>query len=91
VDGRVDVWLMMGLSPVTAMVAPTQGTSLTLWEGTLAVDASRTLTVPVRAWWPEIPLRMDALFSDGSGQRWERRLWLDVKAWRVYLPLVLRE
>ena len=85
------VWLMRGFAPLTATRPPTQGVALTLWEGVLAPGATRTLTVPLAPLYGGTPLRVDALLADTlSGQRWEKRLWLTVTAWDIYLPIVLQ-
>ncbi len=90
-SGTVDVWLMPYLSPLTATVAPTQGTALAAWwTGALAPEESRPLTLTLRAWTWQLPLRVDALLADGTGQRWERSQWVAIPPWEVYLPLVLR-
>lgn len=89
-SGTVDLWLMPQLSPLTATVPPTLGTALPLWGGALLPGESRPLTVTLRAWRWDLPLRVDALLADGAGQRWERSLWLAIPPWRAYLPLVLR-
>jgi hypothetical protein len=49
------------------------------------------VTVPLRAWTWKLPVRVDALLEDNAGQRWERRLWLNVEPWQCYLPVIYKQ
>ncbi len=89
-SGNVRLWLSPGLAPITATLQPTTGTSLPWWSGTLAPGATRELTIAVRPWRWEPPLRLDALLDDGTGRRWERALWLAVDPHSLYLPLIYK-
>ena len=89
--GRLNLWLTPGLAPLTATRSPTRGLGFTWWTGALAPGAAQTLELPVQAWWGGSPVRLDALWEDGLGQRGERSLWLNVALERVYLPVVSRE
>lgn len=89
-SGRVTVWLMRGVSPVTATVPLTHGVESFLWTGKLTPYESMILTLPVRGWEWRNPVRVDALLEDGSAWRWERRLWLTVTPWQTYMPVVYR-
>ncbi|RLC85958.1 MAG: hypothetical protein DRI37_07480, partial [Chloroflexi bacterium] len=88
--GTVDLWLTAGLAPITATLPPTLGTSLRGWAGTLAPGETHWLTVSLRPWSWETPLRVDALLADGTGRRWERSLWLAVAPRQVFLPLIMK-
>jgi hypothetical protein len=90
VDGRVRFWLSPGLAPVTATVPPTVGIALSGWGGGLPPGATQELTVAVRPWRAEPPVRIDALLDDGTGRRWERAYWPNVVTHDVYLPLVYK-
>lgn len=90
-EGVLRMWLMPGVAPLTATVVPTRGMMLQPWQGTLAPGAATAVTVGVRPWVYDAPLRVDALFAEGGQERWERSLWLTVLPQAVYLPLVLRQ
>jgi hypothetical protein len=87
----VKLWMTAGLTPITATLPTTQGMGLPLWEGTLGAGETRVLTVPVRPWGWTLPLRIDALIGDGTGQRWERSLVVQGVPWRQYMPVVMRQ
>ncbi len=87
-DGTVQVWLMPELAPITATLPPTQGTSLSLWQGTLAPGMMQPLSLTMRPWAGDRSLRVDALLSDGTGRRWSESLWLDVSPWRYHFPII---
>ena len=87
---RVRLWATRGSTPLTASQSLTQGWGIVWWEGDLAPGETRVLTVPLRAWRWDKPLRVDAILEDNAGQRWERRRWLTVEPWVFYLPVVLR-
>ncbi len=88
--GTAQVWLMPGLAPITATLPPTQGTSLPLWHGELALGETQPLSLNVRPWTGDRLLRLDALLSDGTGRRWAKSLWLDISPWRSYLPVIYK-
>lgn len=75
----------------TVVIPVPWGWESTLWEGDLAPAETRVLTLPLRTWAWDEPLRIDAILEDNTGQRWERRRWLNVKPWTVYLPTILRQ
>ena len=89
-DGELRFWLTPGLAPITATLPPTRGLGLTWWAGALASGATRTFELPVQAWWGGSPLRLDALWEDGTGRRGERSLWLNVALEKLYLPVICR-
>ena len=90
-NGRVSVWMMQGFASITATLPPTRGMALAVWEGSLAPGATHTVRVSLRAWYARVPLRVDALLEDrATGERWEKRLWLSVTDWLVYLPVILQ-
>lgn len=88
--GALSLWLMRGVTPVTAVTPITYGVGITVWSGALAPHEQHTLTVPIRGWTWDSPVRLDALIEDGRGYRWERQLWLTFVPWRSYLPTVMR-
>ncbi|MBN1873312.1 MAG: S8 family serine peptidase [Anaerolineae bacterium] len=90
-NGRADLWLMKGLTPITVTLPPTHGYQVALWTGNLSPGATHYLTVPIRAWSQKTPLRIDAILQDGIGQRWERRQWLDIVPWQIYLPILIKQ
>lgn len=90
---RASVWMMEGLSPLTMTIPMNDsphGWNMPLWEGNLEPRATRALTVPLRARVWGGPVRVDALLSDGQGNRWEMPLWLNVIPWRFYLPKITK-
>lgn len=89
--GKVQLWLTDGSTPITATLPPTRGWGIAWWDGALAPSETVVLTVPVRTWSWDRPLRADAVLEDGTGQRWERRLWLTIEPWRFYLPIVAKQ
>ncbi len=89
-EGKMQAWLTSGTSPVTETMPPVSGWGLTVWEGALGVEETHVLSIPLRVWSWEQPIRVDAILEDGAGQRWERRLWLNVEPWQCYLPVVYK-
>lgn len=89
-EGTVRLWLTQESSPITATAPFTRGWGVAWWEGDLAAGETRTLTIPLRAWGWGTPLRVDAILEDGAGQRWERRLWLNVEPWQYYMPVIYK-
>lgn len=89
-EGKMQAWLTPGTSPVTETLPPANGWGLTVWKGALGVGDTQVLSVPLRTWTWEQPIRVDAILEDGAGQRWERRLWLNVIPWQCYLPVVFK-
>ncbi len=89
-EGKMQAWLTSGTSPATATLPPASGWGLTVWEGALGVGETHVLSVPLRAWSWEQPIRVDAILEDNAGQRWERRLWLNVEPWQCYLPVIYK-
>jgi len=89
-NSAVQIWMVAGLAPITATLQPTLGTSLLLWQGSLAPGQSLPLTFSVRPWAWTVPLRVDALLSDGTGMRWERRAWLRSLPEQRYMPVVYK-
>jgi hypothetical protein len=67
-----------------------RGWSELLWEGEIAPGSTRLVTLPLRAYESDRPIRVDALIEDGTGQRWEVRQWWEVAPREVYLPVVMR-
>ncbi len=86
--GTVRLWLTQESTPLTATLPYTRGWNVEWWAGDLAAGETRTLTIPLRAWQWDTSMRVDAILEDGTGQRWERRLWLNVEPWRCYLPVI---
>ncbi len=89
-EGKMQAWLTVGTSPDTAKLPATGGWGLKVWEGALGVGDTQVLSVPLYAWTWERPIRVDAILEDGAGQRWERRLWLNVEPWQCYLPVIYK-
>lgn len=89
-SGDLSLWLMRGLSPVTATEPITRGLRWDIWTGSLEPNGVESLTIPIRGWDWAYPLRVDALMTDGANTRWEQRLWLQMTPWRQYLPTVTR-
>jgi subtilisin family serine protease len=90
---HASVWIMEGFSPLTVTPPVTEivhGWSLPWWTGELGSWGTHTLTLPLRAWILESPVRIDALLSDERGNRWELPLWINVVPRRFYLPLITR-
>ncbi len=82
--GTARLWLTQESSPLTATLPYTRGWDITpCWEGNLGVGETRVLTVALRVWNWQTPLRMDAILEDGNGQRWEKRLWLRPEPWQL--------
>lgn len=58
------------------------------WAGPLpaggAVTLIRTFTLPVGTGYAV------AFLEDGAGGQWERSAWVEVRPWRMYLPVVLK-
>lgn len=67
-----------------------QGWGSLLWEGEIAAGSTQWVTLPLRAYWVDQEIRVDALVEDGTGQRWEMRQWWRVTPREVYLPVVMR-
>ncbi len=89
--GTARLWLTQESAPITATLPYTQGWNVAWWTGNLGTGETRTLTMPLRAWAWETPLRVDAILEDNAGQRWEQRLWLNVEPWRLYLPVICKQ
>jgi hypothetical protein len=90
---RTSVWMMEGVSPVTATLPMTDmphGWAFPWWTGNLEPYGAHTLTLPLHVWAWEGPVRVDAMLSDESGGRWELPLWLNVMPWSFYLPLITK-
>jgi hypothetical protein len=85
------VWHTLGTSPLEALLPSVSGWESTPWEGTLDVGETLMVTVPLRAWTWKLPVRVDAILEDNAGQRWERRLWLNVEPWQCYLPVIYKQ
>ncbi|MBN2391940.1 MAG: DUF11 domain-containing protein, partial [Anaerolineae bacterium] len=90
-EGKMQVWHTLGTSPLEALLPSARGWESTVWEGTLDVGETLMVTIPMRAWTWELPVRVDAILEDNAGQRWERRLWLNVGPWQCYLPVVYKQ
>lgn len=88
--GKMQAWFTVGTSPITATLPSENGWGMTAWEDALDVGETHVLSVPLRVWTWDQPVRVDAILEDGAGQRWERRLWLNVEPWRCYLPIIHR-
>ncbi len=62
------------------------------WQGILGAGEAATLTYrlmvpqPYTGMW----LLNEALLWDGAGGAWERAAWVDMKPYRVYLPVILK-
>ena len=89
-NGSLSFWLMQGVTPISVTAPLTGGVRLGGPPVSLAPHGQLTVTVPIRAWTVETPVRLDALFSDGVDHRWERSLWLTVEPLRLYLPVIRR-
>jgi len=89
-EGKVKVWFSPGISPLSTTLPIENEWELTVWEGALNSGETRMLTVPLRAWTLAQPVRVDTILEDGAGQRWERRLWLNVEPWQCYLPVIYK-
>jgi hypothetical protein len=92
-DIQASVWMMEGLSPITATSPMTEmphGWYLPWWTGDLDARDVYTLTLPVFAWAKKGPVRVDALMHDERDNRWEFPLWLNVLPRSFYLPLITR-
>ncbi len=58
------------------------------WSGPLPAGAAMTMT---RTFTPPVGLGYGVAFlGDGSGGRWERAAWVEVRPWRAYLPVVMK-
>ncbi|MFN2284776.1 MAG: hypothetical protein ACK2UQ_10170, partial [Anaerolineae bacterium] len=90
-EGRMRVWHTLGTSSPEALLPSVSGWESTPWEGTLDVGETLMVTVPLRAWTWKLPVRVDAILEDNAGQRWERRLWLNVEPWQCYLPVIYKQ
>lgn len=90
ITGTVHFWLMAGWTDSAAYVSP-EGWEMPAPYGPLAPGASEIVTVGLRARVWDIPLRVDAVISDGGTHHWELRHWIGIEPWNVYLPQVLRE
>jgi len=88
--GKTRLWFTPGITPLSITLPIENDWDLTIWEGALGVGETHLLTVPLRAQAWEQPVRVDAILEDGAGQRWERRLWLNVEPWQCYLPVIFR-
>lgn len=86
--GKMQAWFTAGTSPITATLPSENGWGMTAWEDALDIGETHMLSVPLRVWTWNQPVRVDAILEDGAGQRWERRLWLNVEPWRCYLPVI---
>jgi uncharacterized repeat protein (TIGR01451 family) len=62
------------------------------WTGPLPAKAESTLTFQLDV--PKVPVRRTlygvAFLEDGTGGRWERPTWLEVRPWEAHLPIVLK-
>ncbi len=67
-----------------------QGWSELLWEGEIAPESTKLITLPLRAYRVDQEVRVDAIVEDGAGQRWEMRQWWRITPREVYLPVVMR-
>ncbi len=90
VNGSLSFWLMDGVTPISVTAPLTGGVRLEGQSVSLAPYEQLTITVPIRAWTVETPVRLDAQFSDGGDHRWERSLWLTAEPRRLYLPVIHR-
>ncbi|MCJ7549511.1 MAG: hypothetical protein MUQ30_07500, partial [Anaerolineae bacterium] len=86
----LSLWMMQGISPITQSTPLTHGLALASWSGVLAPYETQTTTVQVQGQAWELPLRVDALLTTGTGHRWEDSLWLAFDPWQSYLPIVTR-
>jgi len=86
----LSLWMMQGISPITISASLTHGLALASWSGVLAPCETQTTTVQVQGQAWELPLRVDALLTTGTGHRWEDSLWLAFDPWQSYLPIVTR-
>ncbi len=89
--GQVRLWVTEGFAPITATRQTTMSWGLNWWKGDLAPGSQLPLSVGLVPQDFRNPVRVDALIEDGMGQRWERRLWLEIEPRRAYFPIVLRD
>ncbi len=89
--------LPLGMEPVAGSLAwEGDGAAETVtggvrWEGPLAAGAAATVTWRMRAPATFLPALYGVAFlEDGAGGRWERRAWVEVRPWRMLLPLILK-
>ncbi|MGC9393530.1 MAG: S8 family serine peptidase [Anaerolineae bacterium] len=84
-EGKLQIWHTQNMM----LIPPSEsGWEASTWEGTLDVGETLVFTPLLYTWrWGE-PIRVDAILEDGAGQRWERRLWLNVETWQCYLPVI---
>ncbi|MCX8067426.1 MAG: DUF11 domain-containing protein, partial [Anaerolineae bacterium] len=65
-----------------------EGPGTWTWSGPLPAGGGVTLT---RKFTPPVGIGYAVAFlEDGSGGRWERAAWAEVRPWRAYLPVVLK-
>ncbi len=88
--GEVRLWMMPGVSPITETLFPLTGTEFTLWQGSLAPSTTQILSMPLKVWLWDTPIRVDALLQDENFRRWETSLQFVVRAHNIYLPMMLK-
>lgn len=89
--------LPLGIEPVAGSLAWEGGGAAEMvtggvgWEGPLTAGAAVTVTWQMRAPTIFLPALYGVAFlEDGAGGRWERPAWVEVRPWRVILPLILK-